>query len=761
MRSGLFRSAIAAIFGFAILVGAAASQGFAAPVSAAVDSQIAVSTARGEWLTWGGDSGFQRYSPLDQINAGNVGTLEMAWRRPLLPLGAGRPDRNSESTPLMVGGVMYLSNGATQVSAINPGTGETIWTSTPPPYQGGRGGGGRTRGLAYWTDGKVARLFNNTGDGRLLSIDAATGAADLAFGKDGQIFLKEGLMREVPGVGSSSPPTVVGDVVVAQFIRTVTEPQKEAAPGWVRGFDVRTGKLLWTFHTVPLAGEFGNETWGDNSWSYTGNTDIWTMMSADQDLGYIYLPIGAATQDFYGGHRPGANLFSESLVALDAKTGKRVWHFQLTHHGLWDYDPPAAPILHDVVINGKRIKAVTQLTKQGFAYVFDRTTGKPIWPIPERPAPSLPIPGDKQWPTQPVPTKPPPFAKQGYKDDYLIDFTPELKKEALAIAQKYERGPLFTPVIPARDGKLGTWVLPSMQGGANWPGGAFDPNTGLLFVPSRDVPFAASLVPGDPAVTTLRFTRPGSVVIEGPQGLPINKPPWTTVTALNMNRGTLIWQKAIGGAPDSVRNNPALKGLKLDFDSMGKWNINPGAVVTKTLMFMGEGGGLVDGGGPMFRAYDKTTGKVVAEFQLPAPATAAPMTYLYNGRQYIAVVVSSGDHPAELVSLALPDGNKPRAAATTATPTSTPSVATPSLSRSEATTARQLFAQNCTSCHGNRGEGRPGLAPSLSNAKDANTVLAMVRDGGVQMPSFGSKLSAEQIGMIARFVASGGPLSAP
>ncbi len=632
----------------------------AAVGSTGVDPMIAASTGKGEWWTWGGDAGFERYSPLDQINAGNVKTLRIAWRAPLLPGPGGQATTNSKSTPLMVGGVLYLPNGANQITAIDPGTGKTLWTFTPPtPGAIGRTGGGRVyRSLAYWTDGKQARLFEH-GDGRLMSVDAATGKIDPAFGKDGQIALKEGLSMPVESIGSTSPPTVVGDVVVAQFIHSGTEAQKEAPPGIVRGYDVHTGKLLWTFHTVPQAGEFGNETWKDGSWKYAGNTDIWTMMSADPELGYVYLPIGEATQDFYGGHRPGANLFATSLVALNARTGKRVWHFQITHHGVWDYDPPAAPILHDVVIHGKRIKAVTLITKQGFLFVFDRVTGKPIWPIVEHPVPQLPVPGDTQWPTQPFPTLPAPVARQGYSDNDLIDFTPELKKEALAIAQHYQRGPIYTPPIVPHDDILGTWVNPSMQGGPNWPGGAFDPDTGMLYVPAREVPMLAYLVPGDPTVTDLSFTRPLSVIIQGPRGLPIIKPPWTTVTAVDMNRGEHVWRQAIGGAPDSVRNNPALKGLNLDFDHMGQWNISPGAVVTKTLMFMGEGGGIIQGGGPMFRAYDKATGRIVHEMELPAPTTAAPMTYLYKGRQYIAVVVSAPNHPAELVALALPTEQQP------------------------------------------------------------------------------------------------------
>ena len=732
------------------------------------DAQVAASTAKGEWITNGGDAGFQRYAPLDQINAQNVGKMEIVWRARLNPVSGGA-DTNNIASPLMVDGVLYMMHGTLQVSAMDPETGEAKWTYTPPPYKTDRPGGLRaSRSLAYWTDGKAKRLFENTTDGRLISVDPATGKADPNFGFEGQVFLVHDLGRFAPHVTSNSPPTVVGDIVVAQIVGDLTAPQKEATPGFIRGYDVHTGKLVWTFHTIPQRGEFGNDTWGEGSAEYSGNTDVWTMMSADEKLGYIYIPVGDATNDFYGGHRPGANLYADSIVCLDARTGKRIWHFQLTHHPLWDYDPPAAPILHDVVVNGKRIKAVTVLTKQGFQFVFDRVTGKPVWPIVEKPAPQLPIPGDKQWPTQPFPTKPASIMKMGYDENELIDFTPDIKRQAIAIAEQYERGPLYTPPTPKRDGKIGTWVLPSMQGGPNWPGGAFDPDTGMLYVPSRVLPYGAYLEPGNPMVTDMRFTRPTSVIIQGPYGLPINKPPWSTLTATNMNRGDQIWQIPIGGAPDKVRNNPALKGLNLDFDHMGKWNIRPGLVATKTLVFMSEAGGYGDPGGPMFRAYDKATGKVVAEIQLPSLASGAPMTYVYKGRQYIAITVSSQTHPAELVAMALPNG-KPTVQSgpvvpltvRTAAPAAAPSAAASSLVAKQMADGRQIYATACAACHGVRGEGTPGETPGLANVSDYDTVLTKVANGGFSMPSLQSTLSVDQMAAVSRYVANGGLKGAP
>ncbi len=719
---------------------------------------IPTGTSRGEWTTWGGDAGFTRFSPLDQINRNNVGQLKVAWRWKSLSHGS-RPDGNLKATPLMIDGVLYTPTGVHQVAAIDPGTGFTRWIYTPKPANlGGRSLTVSSRGLAYWTDGVEKRLFHNTLDGRLLSINAATGRADPMFGRNGAVFLKEQLVegRPVSFVGSSSPPTVVGNVVIAQIIGEVTSVNKEATPCHIRGYDVRTGKLLWTFHTIPQAGEFGNETWENGSWKYTGNTGVWSMMSADLEMGYVYLPVETPTHDFYGGHRLGDNLFGESIVCLDAKTGKRVWHFQIVHHGVWDYDPPAAPILHDITLNGRTIKAVTLLTKQNMSFVFDRLTGQPVWPIEERPVPQIAVPGERHSPTQPFPTRPVPYSRQGYHEDDLIDFTPQLKAEALAIAQRYVRGPMYMPTtVVVEGGTQGTWTFPGYGGGANWNGGAFDTETGLMFVPTRNAVMVASLTKADPSVTNWNFIRAPTEYIRGPRGLPINRPPWSVITATDMNRGEHIWSRSIGGAPATIRNHAALKGLNLDFDNMGQPSVRPGPLVTKALLFLAEAGNLSgDPGGPMFRAYDKMTGNVVAEIELPSKASGAPMTYLHQGRQYIVIAVATREHPAELVALALPGDDR-------ATPTIARASGTSELARNTAiglsqagvVAGREIYARSCAECHGSRGEGISGRTSPLTGLSDFEHIRRIVSQGSIKMPPMRSLLTRRQIEEVSRFVA--------
>ncbi len=720
----------------------------------------AQTSTRGEWMTWGGDAGFTRYAPLDQINKDNVATLEEAWRWKSLPHGS-RPDANLKATPLMIDGVLYTPTGVHQVAAIEPDTGKTIWIYTPSPADiGGRSLTLSSRSLAYWSDAKRKRLFHNTLDGRLLSIDAMTGKADLAFGKNGTVLLKDQLVndREVPFVGSSSPPTVVGNVVIAQLVGEVTSPNKEAIPGHIRGYDVRTGKLLWTFHTIPQAGEFGNETWEQGSWKYTGNTGVWSMMSADLELGYIYLPVETPTHDFYGGHRLGDNLFGESIVCLNARTGKRVWHFQIVHHGVWDYDLPAAPILHDINLGGRTIKAVTILTKQNLTFVFDRVTGKPLWPIEERLVPQIAVPGERHSPTQPFPTKPVPYSRLGYHEDDLIDFTPELKAEALAIAKRYVRGPMYTPTTPVIEGgTLGTWIYPGYGGGANWNGGAFDPDSGLMFVPTRNSAMVASLTKADPALTNWNFIRAPTEYIKGPRGLPINRPPWSLITATDMNSGEHVWSRAIGGAPDEIRNHPALKGLNLDFDNMGQPGVRPSPLVTKTLLFLAEAGNLSgDPGGQMFRAYDKRTGEVVTEIKLPSKASGAPMTYLHQGRQYIVIAVATREHSAELVALALPKGAVAASqpvdrlqASTPVTLSGTTIIASPEDLRA----GREIYSRSCAACHGAKGEGVSGSTSPLFGLTDLDTIRRVVSRGSVKMPPMQTLLNRQQIEQVSKFVA--------
>ena len=457
----------------------------------------------GEWRFYGGDAGGTKYSPLDQINADNVKQLQIVWRWKSENFGP-RPDFNWQVTPLMVGGVLYFTAGTNRAAvAADAATGETLWT-----YRFNEGARGaqvprvNNRGLAYWSNGaNDSRIILISPGYHLIALDAKTGHAIPGFGAAGVVDLWEGLDRKVENnqIGSSSPAIVVGDVVVVGgALLSGTAPRsKTNVPGYVRGYDVGSGKLLWTFHTIPQGSEFGNDTWGDDSWRYTGNTAVWAPISADLELGYVYLPTETPTGDFYGGHRPGDNLFADSLVCLDAKTGKRVWHYQLIHHDIWDWDTASAPVLLDVTAGGRPIKAVAQVTKQGFTYVFDRVTGTPVWPVVERPVPQSDVPGERTAPTQPFPTKPAPFDRQGVTEDDLIDFTPALKAEALRIASQFKLGPLYTPLIVAGvGGKLGTLTVPHNQGAANWQSAAADPETGILYVPSVTNWWASALTEG-------------------------------------------------------------------------------------------------------------------------------------------------------------------------------------------------------------------------------------------------------------------------
>src|ERR1039457_6962617 len=590
----------------------------------------------GEWRFYGGDAGTTKYTALDQINENNVKQLKIEWEWKAQNFGK-RPDFNWEVTPLMVGGVLYFTVGTRRDAvAVDAATGETLWMYRLD--EGPRGAVvARTvnRGLAYWSDGQGDdRILLISPGYQLIALNAKTGVPLPAFGKNGRIDLTEGLDRAVVKtgqIGASSPAIVVRDtVVVGAALLTGTAPtSKENVPGYIRGFDVRTGKKLWTFHTIPGPGEFGNETWEKDSWKYTGNTGAWAPLSGDEELGYVYIPVEMPTGDFYGAHRLGDNLFADSLVCLDARTGKRIWHFQTVHHDLWDWDLSSAPILTDITVGGKRIKAVAQVTKQAFTFVFDRATGQPVWPIEERPVPQSTVPGERTSPTQPFPTKPAPFDRQGITSDDLIDFTPELRAEAIKIAAQYQTGPLYLPPsVRDTDGKLGSLILPNHTGGANWPGGALDPETGILYVSSvanpdnlaltvadpkrSDMGYAAGggggrapSKPGDPSGGLPRFSvgegpaRPNI----GPQGLPLIKPPWGRITAIDLNTGDHVWTIANGDAPEAVKNHPAMKGI--DLSHAGKPERSP-LLVTKTLLFGADGSGLFNAGpgagGKMFRA---------------------------------------------------------------------------------------------------------------------------------------------------------------
>ena len=610
----------------------------------------------GEWRYYGGDPGSTRYAPLDQINADNVANLEVVWRWKSQNFGPA-PEFNYRSTPLMVDGVLYATAGYRRaVVAIDAGTGETLWTYRLDEGDRAMPRRNSGRGVAWW----AGRIFMVTPGFHLVALDAATGRPVADFGDGGVVDLRLGLGRDLDlvsaPIGSSSPPIVVGDVIVvgSALPSGGAPPSPEMPPGHVRGYDALTGELRWTFHTIPQPGEHGNDTWEDGSWEYTGNAAVWTALSADPDLGYVYLPVELGTGDYYGGHRPGDNLFSQSIVALDAATGERVWHFQTVHHGIWDYDPPAPPVLVDLVVDGREIPAVALITKQTFTFVFDRRTGEPVWPIEERPVPQTDVPGERTAPTQPFPTKPPAYDRQGVDPDDLIDFTPELRAEAEEILTQLRYGPLYTPPsVPVEGGTQGTLMVPGSLGGANWPGGALDPETGYLYVQSATAPSVISLI-REPDVSDMDYIRGGGLRLRrggGPQGLPLFKPPWGRVTAIDLNRGEIAWQVPNGDAPAYVKEHPALEGI--DVGRTGRPD-RGGLLVTRTLLFAGEGGGMFaafGSGGNMFRAHDKATGEVVAEIELPANQTGLPMTYMHEGRQYIVVAVGARGVPGELVAL--------------------------------------------------------------------------------------------------------------
>ena len=638
----------------------------------------------GEWRTYGGDLGHTRYSPLDQITAANFSGLEVAWRFKTDNLGP-RPEFNFQSTPLMVGGRLYSTGGTRRaVFSLDAGTGELKWvhsedegaraTAAPRQLSG--------RGLADWSDGREERILYVTPGYRLVALDAKTGARVAAFGSDGVVDLKRDLdpaidVNTAP-IGLHATPIVAGDVViVGSAFETGANPRSRTnVKGAVRAFDVRTGKRLWMFKTIPEPGEVGAETWEQDSWVYTGNTGVWAQISVDLELGMAYLPVELPTHDYYGGTRPGDNLFAESLVAVDLKTGERKWHFQLVHHGIWDMDIPCAPILVDITMNGRTIKAVAQPTKQAFLYVFDRATGRPIWPIEERPVPQGDTPGEKYAKTQPFPTRPAAYDRQGLAVDDLIDFTPELRAEAVKAIAQYKIGPIFTPPVVSRaEGPIATLQLGSQGAATNWPGGSYDPETHILYVQSQSAVATLGLVPPAPGAapdvryhqgTVLTGARQsggsgsataaagGAVTAPTVQGLPLIKPPYGRISAISLDSGDIVWQVPHGETPETIRNHPALKGLTIPRTG------RPGSVgtlVTKTLLIAGEPGfGPTPSGqrGSMLRAYDKKTGAEAGAVYMPAPQTGSPMTYTLNGRQYLVVAISGGAYSGELLAFRVP-----------------------------------------------------------------------------------------------------------
>ena len=650
--------------------------------------------ANGEWPTYGGDLGSSKYSPLDQIDQTNFDDLELAWRwssvdgfPSVTTRGGGEwrvdsrfifedlnqrdPDRwrdalpptirNFKATPLMVGGRIFINMPTSAVAAIDAETGETLWVFNPKSYEEGTttmSARWNQRGVAYWSDGPARtneRILFGTGNGYLVCVDAKTGRPCPDFGVDGRRDLMADIPRALRGerdwlnalmYSVQSPPIVFGDTVVTPMSISTYNIRKEMPPGWMRGFDVRSGETKWTFHTIPQGDEFGNDTWGGDSWRETGKVGVWTMMSVDPELGYIYLPLNTAAPDYYGGHRPGRNLFSESLVALDIETGERVWHFQVVHHGLWDYDLPAAPNLLDITVDGRPIKAVAQITKQGFTFVFDRVTGEPVWPIEERPVPTdTDIEGEIPWPTQPFPTRPAPFDYQGVTIDDLVDFTPEIRAMAVEAIEPFRIGPLYTP-----HSQRGTVFRPGSSAGS-WSGAAVDPETGMLYVPSTNqlaVKQFREPEPGEDA--TLRYIeRRGTERPQMPQGLPLFKPPYSRMTAIDMNTGEHVWMRPMGDG-NRFRNLPLLRDL--DLPPLGGDSTRAGPLLTKTLLIYAlTAGGTNDG--PRLIALDKDSGEELGSVDLPGGAIGAPMTYSLDGRQYIAVTVG-GSRVPELIALALP-----------------------------------------------------------------------------------------------------------
>jgi quinoprotein glucose dehydrogenase len=659
----------------------------------------------GEWRSYGGDAGHTRYAPLSQIDATNFSTVTVAWRFKTDHLGP-RPEFNFQSTPLMANGVLYTTAGTRRaVAALDPETGEELWIHSE--HEGPRGAVAPRRlsgrGLAYWTDGKEERILYVTPGYRLVALNAKTGMRIPTFGDDGIVDLKQNIDQEIDPmsgeIGLHATPTVAGNVVVVGAAhRWGGVPTGKAnVKGHIRGFDVRTGKRLWIFHTIPSPGEFGNDTWLKDSWSYTGNAGAWAQISIDPERGIAYLPIESATGDYFGADRPGNNFFAESLVAVDLQTGKRKWHFQLVHHGIWDHDIPCAPMLVDIRRDGKIIKAVALPTKQAFMYVFDRVTGQPLWPIEERPVPKGDVPGEWYAPTQPFPLngrgQPFKYDSQGFLEDDLIDFTPELRAEGRKVIARYQIGPIFTPpVVSKADGPIATLSMASAAGGTNWPGGSYDPETNILYVNSQKTvaQLLGLIPPRDPsrndlayvmgnALTGVRTTgatagggrapAPGANVPQAAaaggegaggaggvnvQGLPIMKPPYGQLTAIDLAKGEILWQVPHGETPDDIRNHPALKGLNIP--RTGRPGV-VGSLTTKTLVISGEAGfGPTPSGarGAMLRAYDKATGKEVGAVYLPAPQTGSPMTYMLNGRQYLVVAVSGAAYSGELIAFRLP-----------------------------------------------------------------------------------------------------------
>ena len=646
-------------------------------VAAQAPTAASAASANTEWPSWGNDLGCTHYAPLDQINTSNFNSMEVAWRFRTDNFG-NHADAYFNATPILVKGRMYSTVGMERnVVCIDPGTGQQIWgyRHDEKGRLGARAGSGW--GCAYWTDGREERILYVTRSYQLISLDAKTGLRDPKFGDGIEVDLRKDWDHDVdpkaPIVGLHAAPLVIRNTAV------IGNASASTGPGYLRGYDVRTGKRKWIFHTVPQKGEFGYDTWLKPGQAETAtNTGVWAPMSADPELGIVYAGVELPQADGNGNTRHGDSLFSETLVALDCDTGERKWHYQTEHHGLWDRDICSAATLFDLRQNGKLIKALALPTKQAFLYVLDRTTGKPIWPVHEVKVEAGDVPGEWYSPTQPVPSKPPPFDRQGMSKDDVIDWTPEIKARAQAILSHYHTGSLYTPPVTAKpdQGIFGTLNTPESQGGANWPGGAYDPDTGIFYVFSKSNPAGTAMGTNDnmgggfggaanPSGTPGRIGGPvpagykdglNDPIVRGLltiNGMSILKPPYGRITALDLNNGTKLWQVAHGETPDFIKNNPLMKGVTIP--RTGQSGIL-GVLATKSLVICGDSGDFTDEQGrkaARLRAYDKMTGREVGAVFMEQPQTGSPMTYMLNGHQHI-VLASGGLNGAELLCFRLP-----------------------------------------------------------------------------------------------------------
>jgi glucose dehydrogenase len=647
---------------------------------AAVALAMAVATAAAaagsvEWPYFGGSKHFDRYSPLSLIDSGNVNHLQTVWTRPGIDPSVTQafpdlsPSPYLRGTPIMIAGVLYAPDAVGLVEAFDAASGKTLWVQKPFEATLKEAAGVSSRGVGYWSKGGDKRLVSMRGE-FLYELDAQTGTARHAFGDNGRISLNRHTPDGAPFFGFNGP-MIVGDVIVvggngggkAGGGYGDGGPEKESTPEDIRGYDIDTGRQLWQFHLIPQPGEPGRDTWGDGSADVVGNMAAWAPLSADEKLGYVYVPLTAPTNSYYGGHRPGNNLYADSLVALNVHTGKLVWYYQMVHHDLWDYDNASAPTLGDITVAGKKIKAVMQPNKTGFLFVLDRTNGKPVWPIVERPVPQGLLPGEHTSPTQPFPTQPPAFDRQGITVDELIDFTPELRAAAVKFLEGYVTGPLFTPpsLNEGEGGKKGTLAMPGAWGSGNWNTGAFDPERGVYYAVSMSLPGVYPMVKATEPGATIGYEFPEgrdqhreapAPYGPGPNGLPLLKPPYGRITALDLNKGEKLWTVANGDGP---RNHPLLKDLNLPpLGTIGR----PVPLLTKSLLFVGESSDALFGnagiaGPAKFTAYDKVTGAVVWQTTLPAGTTGGPLTYEVGGKQLIVVPVGGKDYGSGWVALGL------------------------------------------------------------------------------------------------------------